>query len=96
MGIDNNTMKQMKTYLFGNFDIDFLGMFFKLAENLVDVLRVSQSDEDLDLHRLDVDWIVEVAEEKFNLFLNDYGSFLENQIDIFQCDKHNLWFHIQK
>jgi len=61
----------------------------------MDILGVRKSNENLYLHRLDVDRIVEVAEEEFDLFFYDNWSFLENQIDVFQCNIYDFWLHVQ-
>lgn len=82
--------KRIEWYLLSDFNVDFLRVFLKLRKNLVNVIVGSQSNQDLDLHRLDVHRVVEETEEVTQLLFNDDRTLLENQIDVFECNEHDF------
>lgn len=83
-------------YLLGYLDVDFLCVFLELCENLVDVVVVGESHEDLNLHCLDVDRVVEVTKKVFDLLFEHVRSLLEDQVDVLECDKHDFRLKVQK
>jgi hypothetical protein len=54
-------------------------LLFQFAENLVDIASMGKTEHDFKFSKLDVNWVVVLAEEDFHIVLEDIWSFLDNQ-----------------
>ena len=56
--------------------------YLQLRQHLGDVGLAGQSDHDVELLQLDVDWVVVLHEEDFHLVLEDVRPLLNDEIDV--------------
>lgn len=66
-------------------------ILFKLGENLVDVLVVAETYDDLQLFPLDIWRVVVLAEKDANVVLKNIGAPLQDQIDVPERYILDLW-----
>ena len=56
--------------------------YLQLRQHLGDVGLAGQSNHDIELLQLDVDWVVVLHEEDFHLVLEDVRPLLNDEIDV--------------
>lgn len=66
-------------------------ILFKLGENLVDVLVVAETYDDLQLFPLDIWRVVVLAEKDANVVLENIGALLQDQVDVPERHILDLW-----
>ena len=75
----------------GESDIDLLGVVLQLGEQLVNVGQVSQTDHEFQLGKLDVEGVLEVAEEDADFSFKDLWVLHQNQVDVACGHVLDLW-----